>query len=63
MFYKVTIDYRYTREVNRDASNLKSEIMMIDVDYDLIKQIHETLDDAGYTITHVDIAEVREVIL
>ena len=35
---------------------------MIDIDYDMIKQMHEALDDAGYTISHVDIAEEWEVI-
>ena len=62
MFYKVTFNYSYTREVNRDLRDIKAEISMIDIDYDMIKQMHETLDDAGYTISHVDIAEVREVI-
>ena len=56
---KVTIDYRYTREIQRDQQTLRLEYQVLDFDvaYELTNKIHEDLDDAGYTISHVDISE------
>lgn len=56
---KITIHYRYTREIRPDQQTLRMEYQVHDFDvaYELTSKIHEDLDDAGYTISHVDISE------
>ena len=54
---KVVIDYRYTREVNRDSAHHKMELDIVDFDFDLVDKIYEVLDDYGYTVEHVNMSE------
>lgn len=56
---KVTVDYHYTREINRGytQSQMSFEVLEFDDAYDMLNKLHEIWDDAGYTITHVDVAE------
>lgn len=53
---KVTIEYKYRHEGKTYATTIE----MPDVDFDIIKDVWDTLDGSGYYLEHIDIAEVKK---
>ena len=55
------IKYHYGREVNRDMSTKEGIMNLVDWDWDFIKALCESLDDAGYTVMSVSITDDNEL--
>ena len=59
---KIKIKYHYSREVHRDMSAKECTMELISWDFDFLKTLCDSLDDAGYTVMSVSIVDEGETL-